>query len=90
MARISVQQRTLRRAGELVGGVAAAGARTLMTALASLTRWLDGEETMPSWVFLRAVDIVNAEEDLIYAEMRCDQAASNDPAQPVPFSRRQS
>jgi hypothetical protein len=88
MTRISVQQRTLRRARELVGGSAEQLVRALVVPLGLVNRWLEGEEPMPSWVFLRAVDIVNDAEDSIYAEMLAERKASNDPAAAGPISKR--
>jgi len=58
----SVQERTLRRACELLGGSEQQLARALVVPLAMLKVWLEGEEAPPAWVFLRAVDIVNQAE----------------------------
>ena len=63
MNHISVEERTLRRALQLVGGTLPQLARALVVPAEALDRWLGGEEPPPAWVFLRAVDIVNDAED---------------------------
>jgi hypothetical protein len=78
LARITIQQRTLRRAREIVGGTEQQLARALLVPLSMLHLWLDGKETPPAWVFLRAVDIVNAAEDAIYQDMLRERPPSND------------
>jgi DNA-binding transcriptional regulator YiaG len=78
MARITVQQRTLRRAREIAGGSDPQLARALLVPLSSLNRWLEGKERPPAWVFLRAVDIVNEGEDSIYTQMLGEQLSAND------------
>jgi DNA-binding transcriptional regulator YiaG len=78
MARITVQQRTLKRAREILGGSDQQLARVLLVPLASLNLWLEGKERPPAWVFLRAADIVNEGEDSIYAQMLREQLPAND------------
>ena len=63
MNQVSVEERTLRRALQLVGGTVPQLARALVVPAEVLERWLAGEEAPPAWVFLRAVDIVNDKED---------------------------
>jgi hypothetical protein len=63
MDRISLEERTLRRALHHVGGSVSQLARALVVPTDALERWLAGEEQAPAWVFLRAVDIVNDAED---------------------------
>ena len=55
MAGVHVQ--TLRRAMEIVGGEQELALRLLVTP-SHLAAWLDGMETPPGDVFLRAVDLV--------------------------------
>lgn len=63
--RSTLQQRTLQQARELFGS--SDGLRQILRVQAQeLARWLDGTESVPSWVFLRAVDIVNSAEQAIY------------------------
>ena len=89
MARLTVQQRTMRRARECLGTLEQL-ARALVVPMATLERWLDGTAPIPAWAFLRAVDIVNDTEDKIYAEMLAAQQSSNDPAAAVPYQRKRS
>jgi hypothetical protein len=63
--RATVQQRTLQQAREVFGG--SDGLREILRVQSEeLARWLDGTEPVPSWAFLRAVDIVNSAEQAIY------------------------
>ena len=61
MADISIQRRALQRAVQIAGS-AAALARTLGVPEPALRLWLDGD-TIPSSIFLRAVDII-VEDDV--------------------------
>ncbi len=56
-SRVSVYQRTLHRACEVLGGLDATS-RQLGVPPASLTRWIGGAEQPPLDVFLKAVDVV--------------------------------
>lgn len=58
----SVQQALLERAFTLAGGVSYL-ARKLGIGVNSLDAMLKGDEPIPTWVFMRAVDIVNEAED---------------------------
>ena len=58
MNHVSVEERTLRRALQLVGGTVPQLARALVVPAEVLERWLAGEEAPPAWVFLRAVDVI--------------------------------
>lgn len=53
----SVQSRTLRKAAELLGG-AAKLARRLRVPTSNLIEWMNEKSEPPSWVFLRAVDVL--------------------------------
>jgi hypothetical protein len=59
--RVSIQQATLQHAKLIAGSL-----HRLSTAISvpteDLTKWLDGSEPVPTWVFLRAVDYVNEAE----------------------------
>lgn len=56
-SRVTVYQRTLHRACEVLGGLEATS-RQLGVPAASLTRWIGGAEPPPLEVFLKAVDVV--------------------------------
>jgi hypothetical protein len=58
MSRESIQQATLEHARDLAGGVTFL-ARKLGVGVHSLDAMLVGNEEIPGWVFLRAVDYIN-------------------------------
>jgi hypothetical protein len=57
----SVYQATLRRARDLAGGVSYL-ARSLGIGVYALDAMIQGAETVPTWVFVRAVDYINEVE----------------------------
>ena len=57
----TVHARTVRRAAEIVGGVQLLAA-ALDARDANLKKWLGGEVPVPENIFLKCVDIVNAEQ----------------------------
>ena len=63
----SVQQATLRRAFDLAGGSFSL-ARKLGISATSLMSMLAGEEQIPPWVFLRAADYINEEQERPYQQ----------------------
>lgn len=68
MARIPVQRRALEKARTIVGGLDKLAAAFRLPA-GELQRLLDGAEEIPSWVFLRAVDVINEFEEELYREI---------------------
>lgn len=73
--RPTIQTRTLQRARDLLGGRPQL-AHALKAPLTDIHQWLTGSEQPPTWVFLRAVDLVNDAEDALYAQMRKEQPAA--------------
>jgi hypothetical protein len=59
---LNVQRRTLIRARELCGSTAQLSV-ALKVPSSDLNLWLNGSESVPPWVFLRAVDLVNECEE---------------------------
>jgi hypothetical protein len=61
MSSESIQQATLMRASVLAGGVKKLGSFLKLPAT-DLSKWIEGTQMVPTWVFLRAVDYVNQAE----------------------------
>jgi hypothetical protein len=61
-SQVTVHTRVLHRACQILGGVEELAAR-LRVPVATLSRWLDGEDEPPTPVFLQAVDIVSRSAD---------------------------
>ena len=57
----TVHARTVRRAAEIVGGIAVLAGRMEVRDV-FIKKWMAGELTVPQGVFLRCVDIVNADQ----------------------------
>jgi DNA-binding transcriptional regulator YdaS (Cro superfamily) len=61
LAESDLYLRTLRRASELIGDDEAL-ARRLRVTPSHLALWIEGVESPPTYVFLRAVDVVSEHE----------------------------
>lgn len=73
----TVHARTVRRASEIVGGVVVLAGR-LGVRDAFIKNWIEGELTVPDEIFLRCVDIVNADQ---LKDITGDHAAPKGPVQ---------
>lgn len=68
MARNSAPRRTLEKACSVAGGVQKLAGH-LHVPIEPLERFLDGREDIPTWLFLRAVDLLHEFEEALYRQM---------------------